>query len=241
MKFDNGWTRREVLKGMAIASTTTLLSASSFSTHNSQTPHTIDLIAMPTLPTKVFTTERVGISRKTHEEHLKLWRGYANKTNEIRTALSKLTADTTPANQIYSEIRALKVDHTFAYCGYINHAVYFDTIGGQGGTPSGEIMTLIKKSFGSFESWQQDWKATGLAGRGWAFLGYDRQDKKLYNLIGDSQNTYPIWNTELILAMDVYEHAYYLDFQTARSRYIDAYMQVIDWIAVERRLLTVID
>ena len=61
------------------------------------------------------------------------------------------------------------------------------------------------------------------------FLAYDLEEKRVFNYIGDAQNTYPVWNHVLLLALDVYEHAYFLDFQTARAKYIDAYMQVIDW------------
>ena len=56
------------------------------------------------------------------------------------------------------------------------------------------------------------------------------------NFIGDAQDTFPQWNCELILALDVYEHAYFLDFQTARAKYIDAWLSVIDWSAVDARL-----
>jgi len=185
---------------------------------------------------KAFSTERVGISRKTHEEHLKLWQGYANKTNEIRKALAELDTDPAKANQIYSQMRALKVNYAFAFGGYVNHNVYFDTIGGQGGAATGEIAQLINDAYGSFEKWAADWKATGIAGRGWVYLGYDHEEGRIQNYIGDSQDTFPTWNNHLILAMDVYEHAYYLDFQTARAKYIDAYMQVIDWNAVNVRL-----
>ena len=193
-------------------------------------------LAVPELPMKVFSTERAGISRKTHEEHLKLWQGYAKKTNEIRQALATVDTDPAKANQIYSQIRSLKVEYSFAYEGYINHDIYFDTIGGSGGAANGEVARLINDAYGSFGLWAKDWKATGIAGRGWAFLGYDRKARTVFNFVGDSQNTYPIWNHECLLAMDVYEHAYYLDFQTARAKYIDAYMQVIDWDAVNRRL-----
>lgn len=193
-------------------------------------------VAIPQLPMKVFSTERLGISRKTHEEHLKLWQGYAKKTNEIRQALATLDTDPAKANQVYSQIRSLKVDYSFAYEGYTNHEIYFDTIGGSGGPANGEVARLINEAYGSFDAWAKDWKATGIAGRGWAFLGYDRKSATVFNYLGDSQNTYPLWNHECVLAMDVYEHAYYLDFQTARAKYIDAYMQVIDWDAVNRRL-----
>jgi superoxide dismutase, Fe-Mn family len=195
------------------------------------------LVEVPqALPEKVFTTERVGISRKTHEEHLKLWQGYANKTNEIRKALAAMEVDPAKANQIYSEMRALKVNYAFALGGFKNHNVYFDTIGGQGGAPSGDAAALLTEAYGSYEKWAADMKATGIAGRGWAYVGYDRDEQRLFNFIGDSQDTFPQWNVELVLALDVYEHAYYLDFQTARAKYIDAWLQVIDWSAVNKRI-----
>lgn len=194
------------------------------------------LVTVPQgIPEKVYTTERVGISRQTHDEHLKLWQGYANKTNEIRTKLSEMQVDPAKANQIFSEFRALKADYSFAYEGYINHNIYFDTIGGSGGPATGRVAELINEAYGGFDAWAADFKATGIAGRGWAFLGYDLEEKRLFNYLGDAQNTFPIWNHVCILALDVYEHAYFIDFGTARAKYIDAFLQVIDWDAVNRR------
>jgi Fe-Mn family superoxide dismutase len=133
-------------------------------------------------------------------------------------------------------MRALKVNYAFAYGGYINHNVYFETLGGAGGPAAGDIEALIKESYGSFEKWAADWKATGIAGRGWAYLGYDHEEQRVWNYIGDAQDTFPAWNNTLLLAMDVYEHAYFLDFQTARAKYIDAYLKSINWDAVNGRL-----
>jgi Fe-Mn family superoxide dismutase len=181
-------------------------------------------------------TAKVGILAKTHEEHLKLWQGYANKTNEIRKALAEVDTDPAKANQTYSQMRALKANYAFAYGGYINHNVYFETLGGAGGPATGAVAELINATYGSFEKWAADWKSTGIAGRGWAFLAYDHEEDRVWNYLGDSQDTFPAWNNTLILAMDVYEHAYYLDFQTARAKYIDAYMGAIDWDAVNKRL-----
>jgi superoxide dismutase, Fe-Mn family len=198
---------------------------------------TPNLVAVPAeIPAKVYTTERVGISRQTHDEHLKLWQGYANQTNNLRKAIAELDTDPAKANQIFSQMRALKVDYTFAYEGLINHNVYFDTIGGEGGAATGEVAKLIEAAYGTFEAWAADWKATGIAGRGWVYLAYDHAEGRVFNYIGDAQNTFPIWNHTLLLAMDVYEHAYFLDFGTARAKYIDAYMQVIDWSAVNARM-----
>lgn len=185
---------------------------------------------------KALHTAPKGISEATHKAHLTLWQGYANKTNQIRDLLAAVDVDPAKANQIYSEIRALKVNYAFAYGGYINHNVYFDTIGGEGGPATGDVATLIKDAYGSFERWAGDWKATGIGGRGWVYLGYDHEEQTVHTYIGDAQDTFPAWNNTLILAMDVYEHAYFLDFQTARAKYIDAYLHSIDWNAVNARL-----
>lgn len=196
------------------------------------------LVTVPTEAdlAKALKTAHAGISEATHKAHLTLWQGYANKTNEIRKALAELDTDPAKGNQIYSQTRSLKVNYAFAYGGYKNHNVYFDTIGGAGGPATGDVATLITDAYGSFEKWAADIKITGISGRGWAFLAYDRDEQKVFNFIGDAQDTYPAWNTELILALDVYEHAYYLDFQTARAKYIDAWLSVIDWDAVNARL-----
>src|SRR3954467_11474849 len=149
-----------------------------------------------------------GISRETVEAHYKLYQGYVNKRNEI---LSKLAGvDAAPANQVYSEIRALKVELTFAIGGIKNHEIYFEHLGGGGGDPSGPVGDLIQRDFGSFQDWRTDLKATGMAGRGWAWTAYDWDEGRLFNYVGDAQNTYPIWNATPLVALDVYEHAYFL-------------------------------
>jgi Fe-Mn family superoxide dismutase len=192
--------------------------------------------AMP-LPEKVFNTAAAGISRKTHEEHYKLYQGYVNKVNEIRKALSDLgVPDPTKANQTYSAIRELKVEYTFALGGVKNHELYFNVMGGKGGEPTGEVGDLIKAAFGSYENWKADLKATGIAARGWVWLAHDYTDGSLFQYIGDAQNTFPMWHCTPILALDVYEHAYYYDFQSSRAKYIDAFFNVIDWDAVNAQL-----
>ena len=184
---------------------------------------------------KALNTDGKGISAATHKAHLTLWQGYANKTNEIRNALAELDTDPAKGNQIYSQTRSLKVNYAFAYGGYVNHNVYFETLGGNGQV-GGDIEALIKEAYGSVEAWKADWKITGISSRGWAFLGYDMEEQRVFNYAGDSQDTYPAWNNGLVLAMDVYEHAYYLDYQTGRAKYIDAWFENVDWNAVNARL-----
>jgi superoxide dismutase, Fe-Mn family len=174
--------------------------------------------------------EMDGISRASVEAHYKLYQGYVNKRNEILKKLADV--DLSTANQVYSDIRSLKIDLTFAIGGVKNHEIYFEHLGGGGGTPDGSIGSLIERDFGSVEAWRTDLKATGMGGRGWAWTAYDWDEQRLFNYIGDAQNTFPIWNATPLVALDVYEHAYFLDYQTDRVSYIDAFFNNLDWDVV---------
>jgi Fe-Mn family superoxide dismutase len=174
--------------------------------------------------------ELEGISRPAVEAHYKLYQGYVAKRNEILGKLADV--DLSAANQVYSEVRALKIDLTFAIGGIKNHEIYFEHLGGEGGAPDGAVADLIARDFGSADAWRADLKATGMGGRGWAWTAYDWDEGRLFNYIGDAQNTFPIWNTTPLIALDVYEHAYFLDYQTDRASYIDAFFNNLDWSVV---------
>jgi superoxide dismutase, Fe-Mn family len=171
-----------------------------------------------------------GISRESVEAHYKLYEGYVAKRNEILGKLGEV--ELSSANQVYSEVRALKVDLSFAIGGIKNHEIYFEHLGGDGGDPDGAVGELIERDFGSAGNWRADLKATGMAGRGWAWTAYDWDEGRLFNYLGDTQNTYPIWNATPLIALDVYEHAYFLDYQTDRASYIDAFFANLDWSTV---------
>jgi Fe-Mn family superoxide dismutase len=171
-----------------------------------------------------------GISRAAVEAHYKLYEGYVNKRNEILEKLDGV--DLSSANQVYSEIRGLKLELTFAIGGIKNHEIYFEHLGGDGGNPGGAIGQLIERDFGSIDRWRADLTATGMAARGWAWTAYDWDESRVFNYIGDAQNTFPVWNATPLVALDVYEHAYFMDFQTDRASYIDAFFDNLDWSAV---------
>ena len=171
-----------------------------------------------------------GISRETIQAHYKLYQGYVAKRNEIFAALADV--DLAAANQTYSDLRALKLDLTFAVGGIKNHEIYFGHLGGVGGDPVGVFGDLVKRDFGSAADWKADLKATGLAGRGWAWTAYDWDEGRLFNYLGDAQNTYPIWNATPLVALDVYEHAYFIDYATDRASYIDAFFDNLDYDVV---------
>ena len=171
-----------------------------------------------------------GISRDTIEAHYKLYEGYVAKRNEILRELAGV--DASAANQVYSQIRELKVELTFAVGGIKNHEIYFEHLGGAGGAPDDAFADLVERDFGSVDAWRADLKATGMAGRGWAWTAYDWDEGRLFNYIGDAQNTFPIWNATPLVALDVYEHAYFLDYRTDRASYIDAFFDNLDWATV---------
>ncbi len=190
--------------------------------------HNAEEIAPRELKPSLYELE--GISREAVEAHYKLYEGYIAKRNEILARLADV--DLESGNQVYSDVRALKVDLTFAIGGVKNHEIYFEHLGGDGGAPTGAIADLIERDFGGVDEWRTDLKATGMGGRGWAWTAYDWDEGRLFNYIGDAQNSYPIWNATPLVALDVYEHAYFLDYRTDRAAYIDAFFENLDWTTV---------
>ena len=168
-----------------------------------------------------------GISRASVEAHYRLYQGYVAKRNEILGKLAEVDLD--KANQVYSDVRALKVDLTFAIGGIKNHELYFAHLGGEGGDPDGGFRARIDRDFGSVAAWRSDLRATAIAARGWAWTAYDWDEGRLFNYVGDAQNTFPVWNATPLVALDVYEHAYFLDYQTDRAAYIEAFLRNLDW------------
>jgi Fe-Mn family superoxide dismutase len=175
-----------------------------------------------------------GISARTQEEHYELYKGYVGKVNEIQKKLDGV--DRSTANQIFSDLRGLRVDYSFAIGGLKNHELYFSHLGGAGGAPTGKLKEQIERDFPSYDAWLADFKASGLAARGWVWLAWDHDLGMLSTAVGDAQNTFPVWNATPILALDVYEHAYWLDYGRARAKYIDAFFNNLDWGVVAANL-----
>lgn len=173
-----------------------------------------------------------GISKASVEEHLKLYKGYVNKYNEIMQKLAGV--DKSTANQVYSDLRSLKVDLSFAIGGVKNHEIYFSHLGGGSKKPEGTLSEAIEKNFGSYEAYLTDLKQSGMAARGWVWTALDLDYGYLFNYLGDAQNTFPVWNAVPILALDVYEHAYFQDYGTVRANYIDAFIRNVNWDEIQK-------
>lgn len=175
-----------------------------------------------------------GISQKTIETHRdKLYVGYVNKKNEIEEKLEKV--DRTTANATYGDFRSLKLEETFAANGVFLHEYYFYMLEGDGiHTKSPELLSRIIKDFGSFEKWIEDFKACGMSARGWVVLAWDTNDGRLHNYIGDMHNQGGIWGALPIVVLDVYEHAYFMDYGSDRKSYVEVFMKLIDWAGAEK-------
>jgi Fe-Mn family superoxide dismutase len=173
-----------------------------------------------------------GISDKTMMiHHDKLYAGYVAKKNEVQEKLKAIVqagGDLSSANQTYSELRALMDGGSFAVNGVYLHEWYFDTLGGDG-KPSGALAEDLAKKYGSFENFFNFFSAAGMAARGWVVLCWDTHDQELRIYIGDMHNQGGIWGCLPILVLDVYEHAYFIDYGSDRKAYIADWWKNVNW------------
>jgi Fe-Mn family superoxide dismutase len=187
-----------------------------------------------------FEKDLDGISRQTMEDHYKLYEGYCKKTNECRKRLTEFDYSQIEGNQVFSDLRAVSVDYTFALLGFKNHDLYFGHLGGDGGEPNGAFADKVEAEYpGGVEMWKQAVRKGASAARGWVMVGYDLNDGSIFNYIMDTQNLWAVYNMVPVLALDVYEHAYARDFGATpdgRKQYVEAFFRNLDWDHVNRQL-----
>ena len=188
---------------------------------------------------KAFEKELDGISKQTMEDHYKLYEGYCKKTNECRKILNEFDYSEIEGNQVYSALRAVSVDYTFALLGFKNHELYFGHLGGEGGEPRGRFAELVGEEFNGVDKWLDAVKKAASAARGWVMVGYDLNEGSLFKYVMDSPNMWAVYNMVPVLGIDVYEHAYAPDFGATpdgRKQYVEAFFRNLDWDHVNRQL-----
>jgi Fe-Mn family superoxide dismutase len=179
-----------------------------------------------------------GISDKTLEMHLKLYEGYVKNTNLLGENLTELVHQKKAAatNPAYAE---LKRHLGFEYGGMVLHEHYFGNLRPDGGgVPTKSFINATEVAFGSFDAWKTDFVGVGsMRGVGWAILYEDPVTSHLSNhWIELHQQGVPS-GFKPILVMDVWEHAFLLDYKPSeRGKYIDAFFENVDWQVVERQL-----
>lgn len=179
-----------------------------------------------------------GISDNTIQVHLTLYAGYVANTNTLNGRLQDLAGQGKVGSPDWAEVtRRLG----FEYNGMILHEYYFDQLK-PGGTPmptGGRLVDALNKSFGSVDAWLADFKGVGgMRGVGWAILFQDPSTGWLSNhWITLHQDGNPA-GYKPILIMDVWEHAFLLDYKPAeRPKYIESFLGNVDWGVVEQRLV----
>jgi superoxide dismutase, Fe-Mn family len=175
-----------------------------------------------------------GLSERLMTEHYKLYEGYVKKANEISEMLK--TVDKSKANATQSDLRSLKLGLSFAWGAIKSHELYFGHLNSKSSKPGDAMGNLIERDFGSFENWSEDLAKTGIAARGWVWTAFDWDSKTIFNFLGDAHDAFPLWNATPLVALDVYEHAYMIDYGVNRADYIKTFLSSLDWEVIEQRI-----
>lgn len=172
-----------------------------------------------------------GFSDTLLKNHFTLYQGYVNNTNKAADMLAKLD----PTSYEYAEV---KRRFGWEFNGMRLHELYFGNLknGGSALKDSGKLAKQIAKDFGSLEAWMKDFKGSGaIRGIGWVVLSFDQNSGRLFNVWVNEHDVGHLAGTTPLLVMDVFEHAFMVDYGLKRGDYIEAFMKNIDWEAVEKR------
>jgi Fe-Mn family superoxide dismutase len=175
-----------------------------------------------------------GFSETLLKNHFTLYQGYVTNTNKVLDTLDAMLKDGKAGTPEYAE---LKRRLGWEFDGMRLHEFYFENLGAKPLDPGGALAKKIAADFGSYENWEKDFKATGaMRGIGWTILYQDPVNGRLINFwINEHDVAHPAGCTPLLI-MDVFEHAFMIDYGLKRADYITAFFTNINWGAVEARL-----
>ena len=179
-----------------------------------------------------------GISVKNIEEHLKLYAGYVNNSNLVLAKIEELSAD---AENNIGILSGLQKRFGFEYDGMRNHEVYFSSLSGSASSlpENSKLKEVIAAEWGSFEKWLVLFKTIATTrGIGWTILYFDKKENRLLNAWVDEHHLGQLQNCAPILALDVWEHAYLLDyFPSEKKKYIEIFFENLNWEVAEENFL----
>jgi len=176
-----------------------------------------------------------GFSEALIKNHFTLYQGYVTNTNKILELTDQLHKEGKSNTPEYAE---LKRRLGWEFNGMRLHEYYFENLGGKGSPKAdGKLLKALERSFGSFENWQKEFKAIGaMRGIGWVILYQDPLGGELINFwINEHDVGHPAGLNPLLI-MDVFEHAYMIDYGLKKADYIEAFFKNIDWQVVESRI-----
>ncbi len=176
-----------------------------------------------------------GLSETLLKNHFTLYQGYVTNTNKVLDALEQMLKDGRTGTPEFAE---LKRRLGWEFNGMRLHEYYFENLGGKGGiNKEGKLTKKLVEDFGSYEAWEKDFRSVGtMRGIGWAILYQDITNGKLINLwINEHDVGHPA-GCDPLLIMDVFEHAFMIDYGLKKAEYIEAFFKNINWSVVETRL-----
>lgn len=176
-----------------------------------------------------------GFENKPLEMHFKLYQGYVNRTNQLLGILKDLRVDNEQNSPCYTDIKRRLM---WEYDGMRLHELYFENLGGHGTTldPNSPLYRELVAEYGSYANWEQDFKATGvMRGVGWVILVQDPQTGRLINTWINEHDHGHLAGGKPLLVMDVWEHAYLIQWGLDRKAYITTFFNNINWPVVEKR------
>jgi Fe-Mn family superoxide dismutase len=179
-----------------------------------------------------------GFSDNLLNNHFSLYQGYVKNTNKLMEQLNSMIKDL-KADSPAPEYSELKRRLGWEFDGMRLHEYYFDNLGGDGKFDrSGNLASVLEAQFGYYESWELDFKAIGaMRGIGWVILYQDDQSGTMFNQWINEHDMGHAAGCRPVLVMDVFEHAFMLDYGLKKTAYIESFFKNIKWEAVEARLL----
>ncbi|HUP19234.1 MAG TPA: superoxide dismutase [Gemmatimonadota bacterium] len=177
-----------------------------------------------------FNTDALdGISRQVNEwHHDSHYAGYVRGRNAVEKRLEEMRE-----KGDFTDVRGLKQNESHNASGQILHEIYWSILGGSGETdPELAVHQKIEEDFGSFEAWLAEFKAVAVAARGWAITCFDPSDGRLHVYLADGHDGGAVWGAQPLIPLDVWEHAYYYDHGPNRAAYVDAFLENLNWKAV---------
>jgi len=176
-----------------------------------------------------------GFSETLLKNHFTLYQGYVTNTNKLIETIAQMAKDGKTATSEFSE---LKRRFGWEFNGMRLHEYYFENLGAEGGIErGGRLFKKISEDFGSYENWEKEFRAVGMMrGIGWAILYQDNLTGGLFNFwVNEHDVGHPSGGVP-ILVLDVFEHAFMIDYGLKRADYIEAFFKNINWKEIERRL-----
>ena len=176
-----------------------------------------------------------GFSEPLMKNHFTLYQGYVKNTNGLIDLLPKFQPGTTEFSELHRRFG-------WEWNGMRLHEYYFDRMKKEGGSlaTDSRLAIEIKNQFGSFDHWMKDFKGVGaMRGIGWTILYYDVLSKRLFNVWIHEHDVAHLSGAVPLLVMDVFEHAFMLDYGLKRIDYIESYFNAIDWDKVAQQFETV--